>query len=67
MVGPNAIDGQDKKGYCKNKAENDADCLQWKRELGVSGRKYVTYIELVELGQPNDSVRVNAFLPLRSD
>jgi hypothetical protein len=27
----------------------------------------VTYIELVELGQPNDSARVNTFLPLRSD
>ena len=27
----------------------------------------VTYVELVKLGQPNDSVRVNTFLPLRGD
>jgi hypothetical protein len=29
LVGPKAIDGQDKKGYHEEKAENDADCLEW--------------------------------------
>ena len=34
---------------------------------GIRASKDFTYIELVELGQPNDSVRINTFLPLRSD
>ena len=68
MVGPNAIDGQDKKRYCEEKAEKDANCLEWEcDEGGYQGVKSVTYLELVDLGQPNDSVRVNTFLPLRSD
>ena len=27
----------------------------------------MAYVELVKLSQPNDSVRINAFFPLRSD
>jgi hypothetical protein len=37
------------------------------RRRGIRASKEVAYVELVELSQPNDSVRINAFLPLRSD
>jgi len=32
LVGPNAVDGQDTKGYREEKAENDTDCLEWERD-----------------------------------
>jgi hypothetical protein len=66
MVGPNTIDGQDAKGYSEEKAENDANGLGGNMRREIQAPKDVTYIELVKLGQPNNSVRINAFLPLRS-
>ena len=39
MVGPNTIYGQDKEGYCEEKAKNDANCLEWEYDEGYQGVK----------------------------